>query len=113
MGRNGLDMVVERFAIYLVNLDPTLGSEINKTRPCAVVSPDDMNLNIRTAIIAPMTSTRKGYPSRVPCTFAGRQGEIVLDQIRTVDQVRLVKRLGVLSSSTSAAVVKTLLDMFR
>ena len=105
-------MVAERFAVYLVNLDPTVGSEINKTRPCVVVSPNEMNRNIRTAIIAPMTTARKRYPSRVACSFAGKRGEIVLDQIRTVDQNRLVKRLGTISPHASAEVSRVLQEMF-
>ena len=105
-------MVAERFAVYLVNLDPTVGSEINKTRPCVVVSPNEMNRNIRTAIIAPMTTARKRYPSRVACSFAGKRGEIVLDQIRTVDQIRLVKRLGTISPHASAEVSRVLQEMF-
>jgi mRNA interferase MazF len=105
-------MVAERFAVYLVNLDPTVGSEINKTRPCVVVSPNEMNRNIRTAIIAPMTTTRKGYPSRVACTFGGKRGEIVLDQIPTVDQVRLVKRLGNISTHAASEVSHVLQEMF-
>jgi mRNA interferase MazF len=105
-------MVARRFGIYLVSLDPTVGSEISKTRPCVVVSPDEMNRNIRTVIIAPMTTAQKRYPTRVPCKFGGRVGEIVLDQIRTVDQSRLVKELGSLDPRTGARVTRVLLEMF-
>ena len=87
-------VVVNRFDVYLVNLDPTIGAEIKKTRPCLVISPDEMNRNIRTVIIAPMTSTNKDYPTRVACTFRKKQGQIVLDQIRTLDKIRLIKKLG-------------------
>ena len=86
-------MVVERFDVYLINLDPTVGSEIKKTRPCLVVSPDEMNRHIATVIVAPLTTKGKGYPTRVPCRFLGKKGLIVLDQLRTVDKTRLVKRL--------------------
>ena len=105
-------MVVERFGVYLVSLDATIGSEINKTRPCLVVSPDEMNRHIRTAIIAPMTTAQKRYPTRVTCKFGGRSGAVVLDQIRTVDQARLVKRLGTISTQTSSQVLRTLHEMF-
>lgn len=112
MGCAGVDVVIERFAIYRIALDPTVGSEINKTRPCVVVSPDEMNRHIRTVIVAPMTTTRKGYPSRVACSFAGKHGEIVLDQIRTVDRSRLFKQIGKLDRPTAARVTITLLRMF-
>ncbi|HEY7314245.1 MAG TPA: type II toxin-antitoxin system PemK/MazF family toxin [Gemmataceae bacterium] len=105
-------MAINRFEIYLINLDPTLGSEIQKTRPCLVVSPDEINHNLRTVIIAPMTTKGKAYPSRVPCRFKRKNGQIVLDQIRTVDQSRLIKRLGQLDAKTAAAVLDTLQQMF-
>src|SRR3972149_4488757 len=94
MGRGRLDMVVKRFEVYLINLDPTVGREIQKTRPCLVVSPDEMNRYISTVIIAPMTTKGRDSPSRVNCRFQGKDGQIVLDQLRTVDKARLVKRLG-------------------
>lgn len=81
-------MVVHRFDVFLVNLDPTRGSEIQKTRPCLVISPDEMNRFIRTVILAPMTTNGRAYPTRVGCSFDGKVGQIVLDQIRTVDKVR-------------------------
>jgi len=78
-------MVINRFEVHLVNLDPTVGREIKKTRPCLVISPDEMNRHIRTVIVAPMTTKGRGYPTRVPCRFKGKSGQIVLDQIWTVD----------------------------
>jgi mRNA interferase MazF len=105
-------VVVNRFDVYLVGLDPTIGSEIQKTRPCIVISPDEMNHNIRTVIIAPMTSASKDYPTRVPCTFKKKQGHIVLDQIRTIDKSRLIKRLGSIDSKAQLDVVTVLQRMF-
>jgi mRNA interferase MazF len=87
-------MEVSRFDVLLVALDPAVGHEIKKTRPCTVISPDEMNHNIGTVIIAPMTTKGRDYPTRVPCTFQGVAGQVVLDQMRTVDKARLVKRLG-------------------
>lgn len=105
-------MVANRFGVYLVRLDPTVGREIAKTRPCIVVSPDEMNRHLDTVIIAPMTTAQKRYPSRVACKFAGKEGQIALDQLRTVDRSRLVKHLGDLGSTTATQVVQTLLEMF-
>ena len=105
-------VVVNRFDVYLVGLDPTIGSEIQKTRPCIVISPDEMNHNIRTVIIAPMTSASRDYPTRVPCTFKKKQGHIVLDQIRTIDKSRLIKRLGSIDSKAQLDVVTVLQRMF-
>jgi len=105
-------MAVNRFEVYLVALDPTVGREIRKTRPCLVISPDDLNHHLRTAIVAPLTTKGHAYPSRVPCRFQGKTGQVVLDQIRTVDQVRLVKKLGRLSGKTSARVLEVLQEMF-
>jgi mRNA interferase MazF len=105
-------MAIKRFAVYLVNLDPTVGSEIRKIRPCAVVSPDEMNLHIRTVIVAPLTTQGQPYPSRVTCRFQGKQGQVVLDQIRTVDRVRLIKKLGRLDPKTAAQVLDVLQEMF-
>ncbi|WP_165360769.1 type II toxin-antitoxin system PemK/MazF family toxin, partial [Candidatus Chloroploca sp. Khr17] len=95
-----MDVGITRFDVFLIDLDPTIGVEIQKIRPCLVVSPDEMNDNIRTVIIAPMTTKSRPYPSRVSCCFQGRQGYIVLDQIRTVDQQRLRKRLGRIDHQT-------------
>lgn len=107
-----MGMVISRFEVHLVALDPTIGREIRKTRPCLVVSPDEMNHAIRTAIVAPMTTKGRGYPTRVPCRFGGKTGQIVLDQIRTVDQSRLVKKLGRIDVATSKRVLDVLQDMF-
>ena len=105
-------MVIKRFDVYLINLDPTIGSEIKKTRPCVVISPDEMNLYIKTVIIAPMTTKGKNYPTRIACKLQGKQGQIVLDQIRTVDKVRLVKRVGQIDSKTKTEVLAKLQEMF-
>lgn len=105
-------MGVNRFEVYLVNLDPTVGSEIKKTRPCLVISPDEMNLHIRTVIIAPLTTKGRPYPTRVPCRFQGKDGQVVLDQIRIVDKVRLVRRLGKLDRRWSPEVLAVLQAMF-
>ena len=105
-------MVIERFDVYLVTLDPTLGSEIQKTRPCVVISPDEMNRTIATVILAPMTTHGRLYPSRVPCHFQGKEGQIILDQIRAVDKHRLVKRLGHIASITQQELLQTLAAMF-
>ncbi len=101
-----------RFEIYLVSLDPTVGSEIRKTRPCLIVSPDEMNRHIRTVIVAPMTTAGRPYPTRVACTFGGKNGQVVLDQIRTVDKTRLSQRLGVIDAATADAVIATLVELF-
>jgi mRNA interferase MazF len=105
-------MVINRFEVYLVNLEPTLGSEIKKTRPCLVVSPDEINHHIQTVIIAPLTTAGQSYPTRVACRFKGKNGQVVLDQIRTVDRVRLVKKLGRLDNTTTATVLDVLQEMF-
>ena len=98
-------MVVKRFEVYLVNLDPTIGSEIQKTRPCLIISPDEMNRFIKTVIVAPMTSQGTAYPTRVKCRFQGKQGQIVLDQIRTVDKTRLVRKMGKVDKQTQEEVL--------
>ncbi len=105
-------MVVKRFEVYLVNLDPTIGSEIKKTRPCLIVSPDEMNRHIATVIIAPMTTKGRSYPSRVSCEFEGKSGQVVLDQLRTVDKKRLVKKVGRIDKKTQQAILLTLGEMF-
>jgi mRNA interferase MazF len=105
-------MVIKRFDVYLVNLDPTIGSEIKKTRPCLVISPDEMNRNIRTVIIAPMTSAQKEYPTRVFCTFQKKKGQIVLDQLRTIDKARLIKKLGTIGSKDQLEVISILQRLF-
>jgi mRNA interferase MazF len=105
-------MVIERFSILLVRLDPTTGAETAKTRPCVVVSPDELNRAVSTVIIAPMTTVERGWPTRVEVSFQGKTGEIALDQIRAVDKSRLVKRLGKLDSTTADAVLDTLGELF-
>lgn len=105
-------MVVSRFDVYHVNLDPTIGTEIRKTRPCAVISPDEMNRHIATVIVAPLTPKGQPYPSRVQCRFEGKDGQVVLDQIRTVDKVRLVNKLGRLNRQAQQAVLAVLAEMF-
>jgi mRNA interferase MazF len=105
-------MGVKRFDVFLVALDPTIGSELKKTRPCLIISPDEMNRNVRTVIIAPMTTVDKNYPTRVACKFKKKQGRIVLDQIRTIDKKRLVRRLGTIDSKTQSDVVNILQRMF-
>ena len=105
-------MEVNRFDIFLVNLDPTIGSEIKKNRPCLIISPDEMNRHIRTVIIAPMTTKGRPYPTRVTCRFKGRSGQIVLDQIRTIDKERLVKKLGRIDRRAAEAILLVLSEMF-
>lgn len=105
-------MAVGRFDVYLVSLDPTVGSEIKKTRPCLVISPDEMNRHIRTVIVAPMTTKGRQYPTRVTCRFRGKAGQVVLDQIRTVDADRLVRKLGRLDADTGGKVLAVLGEMF-
>ena len=105
-------MVMRRFDVYLVALDPTLGSEIKKTRPCVIVSPDEANRHIATVIVAPMTTRGRNYPTRVACRFQGKQGQVVLDQLRTVDKARLVKRLGRIGSILQRAILSALAEMF-
>lgn len=105
-------MLVQRFEVFLVNLDPTIGHEIQKTRPCVVVSPNEMNRNIATVMIAPMTTKGRTYPTRVVCHFQGKEGQIVLDQLRTVDKTRLVKKIGEISRPEQRIVLATLAEMF-
>jgi mRNA interferase MazF len=107
-----MGVVMKRFDVYLVSLDPTVGSEIQKTRPCAVVSPDEMNRHIATVIVAPMTTKGRDYPTRISCSFQGKRGQVVLDQLRTVDKARLVKRLGRLGPATQLATLAALAEMF-
>jgi len=98
--------------VWLVTLDPTQGSEIRKTRPCLVVSPDEMNRHLRTIIIAPMTTTERPYPTRVSLTFQGKRGQVAIDQLRALDERRLVRRLGRVSAKTAKAVSAVLVEMF-
>jgi mRNA interferase MazF len=103
---------MKRFDVFLVALDPTLGREIKKTRPCLIISPDEMNAHIGTVIIAPMTSKGRNYPTRVDCTFQRVAGQIVLDQIRTVDKTRLVRKLGLISESAQKHTLEKLSELF-
>jgi len=105
-------VVVKRFDVYLVSLDPTVGAEIQKTRPCLIISPDEMNAYIQTAIIAPMTTKARNYPTHVSCRFEGKDAHIVLDQLRTVDKSRLIKRLGRISPATQKRVLSMLAELF-
>lgn len=98
--------------VYLVMLDPTEGSEIRKTRPCLVVSPDELNQHLRTVIVAPMTTRGRAYPWRVPCRFRRQSGFVAVDQVRAVDTSRLTRRLGRLRAETVAEVLQTLQEMF-
>lgn len=103
---------VDRFDVYLVVLDPAVGSEIPGAGPCLVVSPDEMNHCISTVIVAPMTTKGRPYPTRVPCLFEGKEGQLVLGQLRTVEKARLVRRLGRLTDDVQEAVLTTLAEMF-
>jgi mRNA interferase MazF len=103
---------IGRGDVFLVGLDSTRGDEIQKPRPCVIISPDELNLNLRTFIVAPLTTGGHSYPFRVPCKFQGRTGHIVLDQIRTVDRERLVRRLGRLSTATLGRALVILQEMF-
>lgn len=105
-------MEVNRFEVFLVNLDPTVGHEIKKTRPCLVISPNEMNHHISTLIVAPMTTKGRKYPTRITCSFQGKQGQIVLDQIRTIDKKRLGKKLGIISKSAQDKTLHLLQELF-
>jgi len=107
-----MGMVVKRFDVFLVNLDPTVGSEIRKSRPCVIISPDEMNRHISTVIIVPMTTKGRDYPTRVPCTFKKKSGWLVLDQIRTIDKSRLVHKLGRIDKQTQERVLSVLSELF-
>ncbi len=103
---------VKRFEVWLVSLNPTKGSEIQKTRPCLVISPNEINNWLRTVIIAPMTTSERSYPSRVALKFQGKSGQVALDQLRTVDKLRLVKRLGKITPKVEEKISQTLVEMF-
>ncbi|MDZ7801829.1 MAG: type II toxin-antitoxin system PemK/MazF family toxin [Trueperaceae bacterium] len=103
---------MNRFEVHLVTLDPTRGSEIRKTRPCLIVSPNEMNRHVRTVLVAPMTTGGKAYPTRVPVRFRGREAVIVLDQLRTVDKERVVESLGSLDEGVQDQVIAVLQQMF-
>ena len=103
--------MVKRFEVYLINLDPTMGSEIKKARPCLIVSPNEMHA-LNTVIIAPMTTKSKPYPTRIPVSFSKKKGFIVLDQIRTIDKIRLVQHLGSIDKTTGLKTLSILREMF-
>ena len=103
---------MKRFDVYLVNLDPTVGHEIKKSRPCLIISPDELNRYISTVIVAPMTTKGRTYPTRIPCIFQNKKGQIILDQVRTVDKSRLVKRLGKIDLDTQKEVFTVLTSLF-
>lgn len=105
-------MVIDRFDIYLVQLEPTMGAEMRKVRPCVVISPNAMHRHLLTVIIAPMTSAQTGYPTRMPCHFSGKQGEIALDHFRSVDHSRLQRRLGRLDVPTASDLLRKLRNLF-
>lgn len=106
-------MVINRFEVFLVKLDPTLGSEITKTRPCVIVSPDSMNKYLNTVLIAPLTSTIRNYPTRLNCTFENKNGQIALDQIRAVDKIRMVKKVGEFEENVNENICEKLQIMFQ
>ena len=105
-------MVISAYSVWLVNLNPTKGHEISKMRPCVVVSPDSMNRTIQTLLIAPLTSTIRAFPFRADCIFQEKQGQVALDQMRCVDKVRFVRKLGQLSEKESQQVSEILVEMF-
>ena len=107
-----MDVVNNRFEVFLVNLDPTLGSEIMKTRPCVIISPDSMNKYLGTILIAPMTSTIRNYPTRLNCTFENKHGQIALDQIRAVDKIRIGNKLGVFEEKFNKEICDRLQTLF-
>lgn len=104
--------MASRFEVYYVNLDPTIGHEIKKIRPCVIISPNEMNRNIQTVIIAPLTKVLRNYPTRTTCKVEGKQGQIVVDQIRTIDKSRLIKKIDTLTKSTQKKVLSVLQEMF-
>lgn len=104
--------MVKRFEIYLINLNPTIGVEIQKKRPCLIISPDQINRHIKTVIIAPMTTKSRNFPTRIACEFEGKKGSIVLDQIRTVDKTHLIKKLGEIEDEIQRKVLEKLQEIF-
>lgn len=108
----GMGINVERFDVFLVSLEPAQGSELRKTRPCLIISPDEINAYIRTVIVAPMTTVVHNYPTRVTILFQGRTGQVALDQIRVIEKTRLIKRLGKIKESVAQRVLQVLQKMF-
>lgn len=107
-----MDLAIKRFDVFLVALDPTVGSELKKTRPCLVISPDEMNRHLNTVLVAPMTTKLHGYPTRIPFTLHGVKNEIALDQIRVTDRIRFVKKIGSLPAAKQKEVISVLSEMF-
>ena len=107
-----MDMVVNRFEVYFVQLDPTMGSEISKARPCVIISAKELNRSLNTVIIAPLTSTLRNYPTRINCFTDGKNGQVALDQIRTVDKIRLSRKIATLDQYTGKQILETLIEMF-
>lgn len=107
-----MDVVMRRFEIYFVSLDPTLGSEIRKTRPCLIISPNEMNDHLKTVVVAPLTSTIRKYPTRIDCHVDGKDGQIALDQLRAVDRARLTRKIGQLDAVSAQQVLSVLKKMF-
>ncbi|AQX03708.1 transcriptional regulator (plasmid) [Elizabethkingia anophelis] len=107
-----MDMVIKRFDVFFIDLNPTVGSEINKIRPCVIISPDEMNNALNTVIIAPLTSTIKPYPMRVNCRVEGKKGQVALDHLRSVDKRRLKAKMASLDKHTQEEIIDTLMKMF-
>jgi mRNA interferase MazF len=107
-----MEVVVRRFDVFLIRLDPTVGREMRKTRPCVVISPDEMNRHLSTILVAPMTTAGQPYPTRIPCRFRGKDGSVALDQVRAVDRSRLIRRLGRLGAATQDRILATLAELF-
>lgn len=106
-------MVTNRFEVWLVDMEPVKGSEISKTRPCLIISPNETNKFLKTVTIAATTTAKKNYPTRIDCIFNREKGQIALDQIRSVDKVRLVKKPGIMDEETSRKVSETLIELFK
>jgi mRNA interferase MazF len=107
-----MGMVINRFEVWFTRLEPVIGKELKKSRPCVVVSPNDMNNYLATVIVAPMTTSIKGYPSRVRCKFKGKTGEIALDQIKTADKSRLIRKAGMVNEDIQNSIIDHLPEMF-
>ena len=105
--------MVKRFEVWHVDLNPTVGSEINKIRPCLIVSPDEVNKHLNTVIIVPLTNTLKPYPTRIDCQFMGKQGQLAIDQVRSIDKSRLSRKLGTMDMETSEKICSRLIETFR
>jgi len=105
-------MNVQQFEVFIVNLDPTIGSEIKKTRPCVIISPDEMNKYLDTVVIAPITSQSKKYPTRIKIDLEGNDNWVVIDQIRTIDKSRLTKRITLLDKKEIAAIKNVIKETF-